>query len=54
VIYPMGAVDTPANRRDMPSFERYIDPQEIGETIVHAAQRSRAGRLLELAIHPPR
>jgi NADP-dependent 3-hydroxy acid dehydrogenase YdfG len=54
VVYPMGAVDTPANRRDMPGFERFIDPREIAETLVHAAQRSRAGRLLELAIHPPR
>jgi len=54
IIYPMGAVDTPANRRDMPGFERFIDPKDIGETLVHAAQRSRAGRLLELAIHPPR
>jgi NADP-dependent 3-hydroxy acid dehydrogenase YdfG len=54
VVYPMGAVDTPANRRDMPGFDRFIDPREIAETIVHVAQRSRAGRLIELAIHPPR
>jgi NADP-dependent 3-hydroxy acid dehydrogenase YdfG len=54
IVYPMGAVDTPANRRDMPGFERFIDPKDIAETLVHAAQRSRAGRLLELAIHPPR
>jgi NADP-dependent 3-hydroxy acid dehydrogenase YdfG len=53
VVYPMGAVDTPANRRDMPGFDRYIDPQDIAESIVHAAQRSRAGRLLELAVYPP-
>lgn len=54
VVYPMGAVDTPANRRDMPGFDRFIDPREIAESIVHVAQRSRAGRLIELAIHPPR
>jgi NADP-dependent 3-hydroxy acid dehydrogenase YdfG len=54
IVYPMGAVDTPANRRDMPGFERFIDPKDVAETLVHAAQRSRAGRLLELAIHPPR
>jgi NADP-dependent 3-hydroxy acid dehydrogenase YdfG len=54
IVYPMGAVDTAANRSEMPGFERYIDPREIGETLVHAAQRSRAGRLIELAIHPPR
>ena len=54
VVYPMGAVDTPANRRDMPGFERFIDAREIAETVVFAAQRSRAGRVLELAVHPPR
>jgi NADP-dependent 3-hydroxy acid dehydrogenase YdfG len=54
VVYPMGAVDTPANRRDMPGFDRFIDPRDIAETIVHAAQRSRAGRLLELPVYPPR
>jgi NADP-dependent 3-hydroxy acid dehydrogenase YdfG len=54
VVYPMGAVDTPANRRDMPGFERYIDARDIAESIVHAARRSRAGRLMELAIYPPR
>jgi NADP-dependent 3-hydroxy acid dehydrogenase YdfG len=53
VLYPMGAVDTPANRRDMPGFERFIDPRDIAETLVHAAQRSRAGRLLELPVYPP-
>ncbi|HWO11331.1 MAG TPA: SDR family NAD(P)-dependent oxidoreductase [Polyangiaceae bacterium] len=54
VVYPMGAVDTPANRRDMPGFDRFIDARDIAETIVHAAQRSRAGRLLELPVYPPR
>ncbi|HVZ37472.1 MAG TPA: SDR family NAD(P)-dependent oxidoreductase [Polyangiaceae bacterium] len=54
VVYPMGAVDTPANRRDMPGFERFINPEDIAESLVHAARRSRAGRLIELAIHPPR
>jgi len=54
VVYPMGAVDTPQNRRDMPGFERFIDARDIAETIVHAAQRSRAGRLLELPVYPPR
>jgi NADP-dependent 3-hydroxy acid dehydrogenase YdfG len=54
VLYPMGAVDTPQNRRDMPGFERFIDARDIAETLVHAAQRSRAGRLLELPVYPPR
>jgi NADP-dependent 3-hydroxy acid dehydrogenase YdfG len=54
VVYPMGAVDTPANRRDMPGFERFIDARDIAESIVHAAQRSAAGRMMELAVYPPR
>lgn len=54
ILYPMGAVDTPANRRDMPGFDRFIDARDIAETIVHAAQRTRAGRLLELPVYPPR
>jgi NAD(P)-dependent dehydrogenase (short-subunit alcohol dehydrogenase family) len=54
IVYPMGAVDTPANRKDMPGFDRFIDPNEIAATLVHAASRSRAGRLLELPVFPPR
>jgi NADP-dependent 3-hydroxy acid dehydrogenase YdfG len=53
ILYPMGAVDTAANRRDMPGFSQFIDPRDIAETLVHAAQRSRAGRLLELPVYPP-
>jgi NADP-dependent 3-hydroxy acid dehydrogenase YdfG len=56
IVYPMGAVDTPANRRDMPSFDPagFIDPAEIAETILHAATRGPRGRLSELPIHPRR
>jgi NADP-dependent 3-hydroxy acid dehydrogenase YdfG len=56
IVYPMGAVDTPANRRDMPAVDpaRLIDPDEIAETLLHAASRSPRGRLLELPIYPPR
>jgi len=56
VVYPMGAVDTPANRRDMPNFDPsgYIDPEDIADTIVHAAMRSGRGRLVDLAVYPRR
>jgi len=56
VVYPMGAVDTPANRRDMPEFDahRYIDPAEIADTIVFAASRGPRARLLELPVFPHR
>lgn len=56
IVYPMGAVDTPANRKDMPGVDpaMFIDPAEIAASIVHAATRSPRGRLTELPIHPPR
>jgi NADP-dependent 3-hydroxy acid dehydrogenase YdfG len=56
IVYPMGAVDTPANRRAMPDADpaRWIDPAEIAAAILFAATRGPRGRLTELAIHPPR
>jgi NADP-dependent 3-hydroxy acid dehydrogenase YdfG len=56
IVYPMGVVDTPANRREMPKADpaTFIDPAEIAATIVHAATRGTRGRLSELPIHPPR
>jgi NADP-dependent 3-hydroxy acid dehydrogenase YdfG len=56
IVYPMGAVDTPANRRDMPGFDpaRYIDPEDIAATLLHAATRSPRARLPELAVYPAR
>jgi|SRR5579883_364799 len=56
IVYPMGAVDTPGNRAAMPEADprQWIDPDEIGETLVHAATRGPRGRLLELPIFPPR
>jgi NADP-dependent 3-hydroxy acid dehydrogenase YdfG len=56
VVYPMGSVDTPANRRDMPDEDpsSWIDPLQIAEALHFAATRSPRGRILDLAIHPPR
>jgi NADP-dependent 3-hydroxy acid dehydrogenase YdfG len=56
IVYPMGAIDTPANRRDMPDFpvEKLIDPSEIAATLVHAAGLSDRARLTELPIWPAR
>jgi NADP-dependent 3-hydroxy acid dehydrogenase YdfG len=56
IVYPMGAVDTPANRRDMPAFDvdRYIDPDEIAQALLHAATRGPRARLTELPIWPAR
>jgi len=56
VVYPMGSVDTPANRRDMPDADpaSWIDPVQIAEALHFAATRSPRGRILDLAIPPPR
>ena len=56
VVYPMGTVDTPANRKDMPEGdpETWIDPAEIGAAFVHMASRSARGRVLEMQVFPPR
>ncbi len=56
VVYPMGSVDTPANRRDMPDADpaTWIDPKEIAEALHFAATRTARGRIVDLAIHPPR
>ena len=56
IVYPMGAIDTPANRNDMPDADprTFIDPGEIAATILHAATRGPRGRLSEVPIHPPR
>jgi len=52
VVYPLTAIDTPANRRDMPDAdpEGWIDPVAIGEALLFAATRGPRGRLSELPI----
>ncbi len=56
VVYPMGAVDTPANRRDMPDVDpkNWIDPNEIAAAFLHMATRSNQGRVVEMQVFPPR
>jgi NADP-dependent 3-hydroxy acid dehydrogenase YdfG len=56
VIYPMGAVDTPANRRDMPDADPniWIDPAEIAAAFVYMASRSSRGRVLEMQVFASR
>ncbi len=54
VVYPLAAVDTPRNRRDMPDADPagWIDPRAIAEALLFAALRGPRGRLLELPISP--
>jgi NADP-dependent 3-hydroxy acid dehydrogenase YdfG len=55
VLYPMGTVDTPANRHDMPNADpnTWIDPLELAESFVFMASRTAQGRVLEVQVHPP-
>ena len=52
VVYPVGPIDTPRNRRDMPATDPsgWIDPAEIGAALLFACTRGPRGRLLELPI----
>jgi NAD(P)-dependent dehydrogenase (short-subunit alcohol dehydrogenase family) len=56
ILYPMGAVDTPANRRDISGADpaKWIDPEEIAQALVFAASRGPRGRVTELPVFPPR
>lgn len=56
ILYPMGAVDTIANRREMPDVDpnTLIDPAELGAAIRFAAGRSMRGRVTEIPVYPPR
>ncbi len=55
ILYPMGAVDTPANCRSMPKAdpEKWIDPHELAESVRFLATRSPRGRVRELLVYPP-
>ena len=52
IVYPVGSIDTPRNRSDMPGTDpsRWIDPAEIGAALLFAGTRGPRGRLLELPI----
>ncbi|MFB6286243.1 MAG: SDR family oxidoreductase [Candidatus Bipolaricaulia bacterium] len=53
VLYPMGVVDTPANRDAMPDADRsgWITPRELADHMLHAATRSPRGHVPELKVH---
>lgn len=55
VVYPMGVVDTPANRASMPDADcsQWIDPVEIGRALLFAATRSPRGRISDIPVFPP-
>jgi len=53
VLYPMGVVDTPANRDAMPDADRsgWITPRELADHMLHATTRSPRGHVPELKVH---
>ena len=55
IVHPLGAFDTPQNRRSMPDTDprTFIDPAEIAATILHVADRGARGALDELRVLPP-
>jgi NAD(P)-dependent dehydrogenase (short-subunit alcohol dehydrogenase family) len=55
VLYPMGTIDTPANREAMPEADprRWIRPEALAEALL-LALRMEGGSLLELPVYPPR
>ncbi|HET7664358.1 MAG TPA: SDR family NAD(P)-dependent oxidoreductase [Rhodanobacteraceae bacterium] len=55
IVYPMAAVDTAGNRAAMPDADpsAWIDPAELGATMLHLASRSARGRVREARVYPP-
>lgn len=54
VVYPMGTLDTPANREAMPDADPagWIDTGALADAIVHALTLGPRARLTELRVHP--
>lgn len=55
VLYPMGVVDTAANREAMPDADsrRWIEPRELAGSMFHLARRSPRGHVPTLKVHAP-
>ena len=52
VVYPMGAIDTPANREAGQDWESTIDPRGLAQSIAHALTRPPRAHVTELKIYP--
>ena len=53
VLYPMGTVDTAANRSAMPNAELsyWLEPQDIADTLLHMVMRSKRGRMQDVQLY---
>lgn len=52
VVYPMGALDTPANSAAGLRWEDSIDPRAVAQSVTHLLSRPARGRLTELKVYP--
>lgn len=52
VLYPMGAVDTPANRDAGMSWDSLIDPRGLAKSVAHALTRPDRAHVTELKVYP--
>lgn len=54
ILYPMGAVDTPGNRRAMPAADpaNWISREALADTVLFLAERRSGGRIRELQFFP--
>ncbi|WP_425146419.1 SDR family oxidoreductase [Deinococcus sp.] len=52
VVYPMGAIDTPANREQGIDWDSTIDPRGLAQSIAHALTRTARAHITELKIYP--
>ncbi|MFC4454422.1 SDR family oxidoreductase [Deinococcus sonorensis] len=52
VVYPMGAIDTPANREAGMDWDDTIDPRGLAQTIAHALTRPARAHITELKVYP--
>ncbi|MBW6456184.1 MAG: SDR family NAD(P)-dependent oxidoreductase [Trueperaceae bacterium] len=53
-VFPMGTLDTPANRQAMPKADpaRWIDPARLAEVLAFAVRIGPRARLREIEVHP--
>jgi NAD(P)-dependent dehydrogenase (short-subunit alcohol dehydrogenase family) len=53
-VFPMGTIDTAANRAEMPTADpaRWIDPARLADVLVMAATLGPRARLREVEVHP--
>lgn len=52
VLYPMGAIDTPANRDSGLKWETMIDPRGLAKSVAHALTRPDRAHITELKVYP--